>query len=57
MNKGILNAMTNSDRIEQARYLYQMIPAFDSEKINYYLPFSEIKSYIHQIAAVALQGC
>jgi hypothetical protein len=49
--------MTNSDRIEQARYLYQMISAFESEKINSTLPFKEIKSYVHQIAAIVFQGC
>jgi hypothetical protein len=49
--------MTNSDRIEQARYLYQMIPAFESRKINSSLPFSEIKSYVRQITAIVFQGC
>jgi len=49
--------MTNSDRIEQARYLYQMLPAFESGKINSTVSFKEIKSYVHQIAAIVIQGC
>ena len=49
--------MTNSDRIEQARYLYKMIPAFESGKIQSNVSFSEIKSYVHQIAAIVLKGC
>ena len=49
--------MTNSDRVEQARYLYEMIPAFESGKVNSSLPFTEIKSYVRQIAAIALNGC
>jgi hypothetical protein len=49
--------MTNSDRIEQARYLYDMISAFDSGKINSSLPFSEMKGYVRQITAIVFQGC
>lgn len=49
--------MTNSDRIEQARYLYQMIPSFESIKINSNVPFTEIKSYVRQITAIVIQGC
>jgi hypothetical protein len=49
--------MTNSDRIEQASYLYQMISAFKSDKVNSNLPFSELKSYVRQVAKIAYQGC
>jgi len=49
--------MTNSDRIEQARYLYQMIPAFESRKINSTLSLSDIKGYVRQIVSIALLGC
>ena len=49
--------MTNSDRIEQAKYLYQMIPAFDSKKVKSTLAFNELKSYVRQVAKIAYQGC